>query len=162
MFRAIAAGIINIPVINNNPTILIDIAITAAIKIVNIAFALSGFNPSASANSKFTVAANKGFQIIFKIKRIKAPPIQINNKSFWLTAKMSPNNKPITSNLIEDKNPMTTSPTANDEWANKPNRASPGSLVVFCNLNNIIALIEEITNTEKAILISKKTKSLWC
>ena len=70
---------------------------------------------------------------------------------------MSPNNKPITSNLIEDKNPMTTSPTANDEWANKPNRASPGSLVVFCNLNNIIAIIEEITNTEKAILISKKT-----
>lgn len=51
MFRAMAAGIINIPVINNNPTILIDIAITAAIKIVNIAFALSGFNPSASANS---------------------------------------------------------------------------------------------------------------
>ena len=51
MFLAIAAGIINIPVINNSPTILIDIAITAAIRIVNIAFALSGFNPSASANS---------------------------------------------------------------------------------------------------------------
>ena len=51
IFRAIAAGMINIPVINNNPTILIEIAIIAAIKIVNIAFALSGFNPSASANS---------------------------------------------------------------------------------------------------------------
>ena len=51
IFLAIAAGIISIPVINNNPTILIDIAITAAIRIVNIAFALSGFNPSASANS---------------------------------------------------------------------------------------------------------------
>ena len=50
-FLAIAAGIISIPVINNNPTILIDMAITAAIRIVNIAFALSGFNPSASANS---------------------------------------------------------------------------------------------------------------
>ena len=50
-FLAIAAGIINIPVINNSPTILIDIAITAAIRIVNIAFALSGFKPSASANS---------------------------------------------------------------------------------------------------------------
>ena len=50
MFLAIAAGIINIPVINNNPTILIDMAITAAIRIVNIAFALSGFSPSASAN----------------------------------------------------------------------------------------------------------------
>ena len=51
IFLAIAAGIINIPVINNKPTILIDIAMIAAIKIVNIAFALSGFNPSASASS---------------------------------------------------------------------------------------------------------------
>ena len=51
IFLAIAAGIISIPVINNNPTILIDIAMIAAIKIVNIAFARSGFNPSASANS---------------------------------------------------------------------------------------------------------------
>ena len=51
IFLAIAAGIINIPVINNKPTIFIDIAIIAAIKIVNIAFALSGFKPSASANS---------------------------------------------------------------------------------------------------------------
>ena len=51
MFLAIAAGIINIPVISNNPTILIEMAITAANKIVNIAFALSGFKPSASANS---------------------------------------------------------------------------------------------------------------
>ena len=51
IFLAIAAGIINIPVINNKPTILIDIAMIAAIKIVNIALALSGFNPSASASS---------------------------------------------------------------------------------------------------------------
>ncbi len=51
IFLAIAAGIISIPVISNNPTILIDMAITAAIRIVKIAFALSGFNPSASANS---------------------------------------------------------------------------------------------------------------
>ena len=51
MFLAIAAGIINIQVINNKPPIFIEIAIIAAIKIVNIAFALSGFNPSASANS---------------------------------------------------------------------------------------------------------------
>ena len=50
-FLAIAAGIINIPVISSNPTILIEIAIIAAIKIVNIALALSGFKPSASANS---------------------------------------------------------------------------------------------------------------
>ena len=51
IFLAIAAGIISIPVISNKPTILIDMAITAAIKIVNIALALSGFKPSASANS---------------------------------------------------------------------------------------------------------------
>ena len=51
MFLAIAAGIISIPVINNNPTILIEIAIIAAINIVNIALALSGFKPSASASS---------------------------------------------------------------------------------------------------------------
>jgi hypothetical protein len=47
IFLAIAAGIISIPVINNNPTILIDMAMMPAIKIVKIAFALSGFNPSA-------------------------------------------------------------------------------------------------------------------
>ena len=51
IFLAIAAGIINIPVINNKPTILIDMAMIAAIKIVNIALALSGFKPSASASS---------------------------------------------------------------------------------------------------------------
>jgi len=50
-FLAIAAGIINIPVINNNPTILIDMAMIPAIKIVKIALALSGFKPYASANS---------------------------------------------------------------------------------------------------------------
>ena len=51
IFLAIAAGMINIPVINNKPTIFIEIAIIAAIRIVKIAFARSGFKPSASANS---------------------------------------------------------------------------------------------------------------
>ena len=51
IFLAIAAGIISIPVINNSPTIFIEIAMIPAIKIVNIALALSGFNPSASASS---------------------------------------------------------------------------------------------------------------
>ena len=50
-FLAMAVGIINIPVISKSPTIFIEIAIRAAIKIVNTAFALSGFKPSASANS---------------------------------------------------------------------------------------------------------------
>ena len=51
IFLAIAAGMINIPVIKSNPTILIDIAIIAANKTVKIALTLSGFIPSASANS---------------------------------------------------------------------------------------------------------------
>jgi len=50
-FLAIAVGIINIPVINKTPTNFIEMAIIAANKTVNTAFALSGFKPSASANS---------------------------------------------------------------------------------------------------------------
>ena len=50
-FLAIAAGMISMPVINNKPTIFIAIAIMAAIKIVKMIFALSGFIPSASARS---------------------------------------------------------------------------------------------------------------
>ena len=50
-FLAIAVGIINIPVINSTPTNLIDMAIIAANKTVKTAFALSGFRPSACANS---------------------------------------------------------------------------------------------------------------
>ena len=50
-FLAIAAGIISIPVIKSSPTILIEIAIIAANKTVKIVLYLSGFIPSASANS---------------------------------------------------------------------------------------------------------------
>ena len=50
-FLAIAAGIINIPVISSKPTIFIEIAIIAANKTVKIAFAFSGLIPSASARS---------------------------------------------------------------------------------------------------------------
>ena len=49
--RAIVVGIISIPVMSNNPTIFMDIAIKAASKIVKIALTLSGFMPSASASS---------------------------------------------------------------------------------------------------------------
>ena len=51
IFLASAAGIISIPVIKRSPTIFIEIAIIAAIKIVNIALYLSGFIPSALAKS---------------------------------------------------------------------------------------------------------------
>ena len=50
-FLAVAAGIISIPVIKRSPTILIEMAIRAAVKIVKIALNLSGFIPSASDNS---------------------------------------------------------------------------------------------------------------
>ena len=50
-FLAMAAGIISMPVINNKPTIFMAIAIMAAIKIVKMTLALSGFIPSASARS---------------------------------------------------------------------------------------------------------------
>ena len=156
IFLDIAAGIISIPVIRSSPTILIDIAIIAANNIVKIAFALSGFIPSASASSLLTVEANNGFQIILRIKRIIDPPNQIINKSISFTASISPNNKPMISNLIEDKKLITTKPTANDEWANKPSKASPGNFVVFCNFKSISATAEEIKKTEKATLILKK------
>ena len=51
IFLAVAAGIISIPVIKSSPTILIEMAIRAAVKIVKIALNLSGFMPSASDNS---------------------------------------------------------------------------------------------------------------
>ena len=51
IFLAIAAGIISIPVIKRSQTIFIEIAMIAAIKIVNIELYLSGLIPSASANS---------------------------------------------------------------------------------------------------------------
>ena len=51
IFLAMAAGMISIPVIKSSPTIFIEIAIIAANKIVKIVLYLSGFIPSASANS---------------------------------------------------------------------------------------------------------------
>ena len=35
------------------------------------------------------------------------------------------------SNLINVKNPITTNPTANEECAKSPSKASPGKLVFF-------------------------------
>ena len=75
------------------------------------------------------------------------------NKSSILTAKISPNNKPIISNLINVKNPITTNPTANDECAKSPSNASPGKLVFFWSWININAIKDETKNTEKAVFI---------
>ena len=49
--REAAAGIIKSEVINRTPTIFIEIAITAAISIMNISSVRLGSRPSASANS---------------------------------------------------------------------------------------------------------------
>ena len=98
--------------------------------------------------------ANKGFQINFKTKRINAPPIHIIKRSSTVTANISPNNNPIISNLINDKKPITTSPTANDEWAKRPSKASPGRLVLFWSCIKVKAIKDEIINTDNAILNS--------
>ena len=50
-FLAIAAGIKSKPVINKTPTILIEIAITPAKRMVKIKLDISGFIPSAAARS---------------------------------------------------------------------------------------------------------------
>ena len=86
-FLEAAAGIIRRPVINNIPTILIEIAITLAIRIVKIALARSAFKPSALANSKFTVAANRGLQISINTIKTMLPPIQTNKTSVMLLIK---------------------------------------------------------------------------
>ena len=61
------------------------------------------------------------------------------------------------SNLIELRNPKITKPTARDACASKPNKASLGNFVFFCNCKRMIAKDADIKKTAKAILISKKT-----
>ena len=109
------AGMIRRPVINNIPTIFIEIAITLAINKVNIAVARSGFSPSAFANSMLTVPANKGLQIKIKTVKTIPPPIQTNKTSVKLTERMSPKSKPMRSILMKDNIPSRTKPIANTE-----------------------------------------------
>ena len=73
-----------------------------------------------------------------------------------VTAKISPNNKPITSNLIKDKKPIATNPIPKDEWAKSPKRASPGKLVFFWSCIKNKAITDAVIKTDKAILNSKK------
>ena len=51
---------------------------------------------------------------------------------------------------------MTINPIAKDECANNPNNASFGSLVDFWSFNKISANADEISNTEKEMLISNE------
>ena len=60
------------------------------------------------------------------------------------------------SNLMKDKKPITTNPTANEEWAKRPSKASLGRLVFFCSCIKINAIIDDIKNIETAILNSSE------
>ena len=62
--------------------------------------------------------------------------------------------------IRDSRNPITTNPIAKDECANSPNKASPGSFVVFCNRNRIKAIADETNKTEKEIFISKEKASV--
>ena len=64
------------------------------------------------------------------------------------------------SNLINVRNPITTNPTANEEWANNPSKASPGKFVFFWSLIKIKATADEVRKTENAILISIVTANV--
>ena len=66
ILRAAAAGIINNEVIRSTPTILIAIAMTAAINNRNIISTVCALMPSASANSRLTVTANRERQMMAK------------------------------------------------------------------------------------------------
>ena len=55
------------------------------------------------------------------------------NKSISFTARISPNNKPITSNLIVVKKPITTKPTAMKSGLIDLISASFGKFVFVCN-----------------------------
>ena len=146
-FLEAAAGIIKSPVINKIPTIFIEIAITLAISNVKIALAKSGFRPSALANSKLTVPANKGLQINIKTIKTIPPPIQTNKRSVKFTERISPKSKPMRSILIKDNIPNRTRPIAKTEWAKSPNNASSGRLVLLCKKSKDIASKHETTNT---------------
>ena len=151
-FRDADAGIISRPVIKSIPTILIDMAITAAINRVKIVFANSGFRPSALASSKFTVPANKGLQIKINMHKTIIPPIQIIKRSLKLTERISPKSKPIKSILIKERIPKSTSPTAKTEWAKRPSRASLGRYVFFCKYKSDKEITPEIIKTDNTIL----------
>ena len=68
--------------------------------------------------------------------------------SFVVTERMSPSNSPIKSKRIVVSIAMKTRPIASEEWASKPNRASPANLVFFCKTMRSKAIIPEITKTD--------------
>ena len=84
---------------------------------------------------------------------MKEPPNQIIKISSVVTERISPNNKPIISNLMKERKPIITSPIASVECARSPSNASPGNFVLFCKLIKSNAIAPETINTAKEILI---------
>ena len=146
--RAMAAGKISMEVISKTPTIFMEIAITAAINIMKIIFACSGFMSSAWASSRFTVAANKDCQNTTKMIKTNNPPPQMTAISNGVTANMSPKRKPIKSTLTQVIKLNATMPTAKAEWASRPSNASAERVI---RLFKSTSARETKTDTEKTL-----------
>ena len=85
------------------PIILIDIAIIPDSKIIYISSDLRGLIFSENAISRLTVPARSDFHIENSIQMNIPPRIHTIKISNLVTARISPNNKPIISNRIYDK-----------------------------------------------------------
>lgn len=72
---AVAAGIINIEVINNKPTILNETATTTVISSIIRSWLIKMFTPSAFASFSLIVVNTKDCQLIDNIINTKIPPI---------------------------------------------------------------------------------------
>ncbi len=96
----VAAGIINIAVINKSPMICNDNATTMVKTDVNNKFMCRGLIPSAIAKSSSTVTKSKDDQLNNIRIIAKKTPIYIPQISLELTVKMSPNKMACRSILI--------------------------------------------------------------
>ena len=132
---AVAAGIINIAVINKSPIICNDKATTMVKTEVNNKFMYRGFIPSAFARSSSTVTKSNDDQLNNIRIIAKKTPIYIPQISFGLTVKMSPNKIACRSILIL-LNEITIIPIARATWANTPNRVSDERALLCCNHKN--------------------------
>ena len=131
----VAAGIINIAVINKSPIICNDNATTMVKTDVNNKFMYIGLIPSAFAKSSSTVTKSKDDQLNNMRIIAKKTPIYIPQISFELTVKISPNKIAWRSILIL-LNEITIIPIASATWANTPNRVSDERALLCCNHKN--------------------------
>lgn len=88
---ALAAGIINIAIINKTPTTFIATATVMAKESVNIILSRLGFNPEAYAISSFNVLIKSADHLQYISKRTRITPSQITARSYCDTARISPN-----------------------------------------------------------------------